>query len=598
MKRFLIGVLVMGLLLPAFAFAGGYGSPSPEELLQRIEQLTKELQTVKRQLEEVKAQQEDAMDTVDELSESVESVTVDGVGRFQVWGDYRFRVDTTKAEVPDYWNASTIMGAMGAFSAMSSSELQTALSGFMGFFSPEEMTQIGAVLAQWDGMDAASRQQAVQNMMAALSPEEQAQMLTAFGYGMTRGKDYRNDTLYTNRVRINVKVKPSENLVFKGRFEAYKAWGMSTQEVTSGGGMFPVNLMVNNFTYGIRPDDGRVYVDRAYVNWTNIGGLPIWFSVGRRPTTHTVPSQFREGLTKREASPTGNIDLPFDGSTIGYQYSAPFTGRIRFCYGRGFDSGFKGLGVDSQLDDTDFYGFVWDVIDDPDQNLLFVIQAFKAADVMDFPEGTMFNNGMGQWVDIKATSNLGDIYEIGTTVQHQYRGIDYFVSLGWSITDPRGRSKGLSDPLHPDNPPVFEGVSLLTNPDGKLNQHTGWSVYVGARIPFEQWRSKFGIEYNYGSKYWMPFLQAADDIYMDKRATRGHVGEVYWIWDLPETPLSKYARAFMRAGFQYYWFDYTGSGNWLGAPVDVDKLDEPFNAQPFAPIDHMTNGYLTFEVYF
>ena len=596
MKRFLIGILVMGLVFPAMALAGGYGQPSTEELLQRIEQLTKELQTVKRQLKEIKAQQEDTADTVDDLSDTVNKVAVDGVGRFQVWGDYRFRLDTTRAEVPDYWQATSIIDAMNKFAGMSASDLQGALGGFMGGLSPQQQAQIGGMLSKWDGMDAKDRQQAVQQMLGSLTPQQRAQMLQSFGYAEFRGKDYRNDTLYTNRIRINVKVKPSDNLVFKGRIAAYKVWGMSTDEVTAGAGIFPANLLVNNFTYGIRPDDGRLYVDRAYVNWTNIAGLPIWFSVGRRPTTHTVPSQFREGLSKRQASPTGNIDLPFDGSTIGYQYSAPWTGRIRFCYGRGFDSGFKGLGVDSQLDDTDFYGFVWDVADIPDQNLLFVIQAFKAADVMDFPEGYMFDPATGQEARVKATANLGDIWEIGTSLQHEYMGIDYFISLGWSVTDPRGRSKGLLNPLTGQR--MFEGVSLLTNPGEKLNQHTGWSVYVGARIPYEPWRSKFGIEYNYGSKYWMPFLQAADDVYMDKRATRGHVGEVYWIWDLPESPLSKYAKAFIRAGFQYYWFDYTGSGMWLGRPVDVDKLDDPMNAQMFPAIDHMTNGYLTFEVYF
>ncbi len=537
MKQFLIGVLFLCLVIPQMAFGGGYAGPSTDELLQRIEELSKELQRVKQQLKEVQTkqaeQQEEIADTVDDLSDKVDSVVVDGVGRFQVWGDYRFRLDSTRVEVAQYYNYAQIMQQM-----------------------------------------------------------QNGQMPT-----MTTGRDYENDTIYTNRVRLNVKVKPSENLVFKGRIAAYKVWGMSTQEVTSGGGVFPANLLVNNFTYGIRPDDGRLYIDRAYVNWTNIGGLPVWFSVGRRPTTHTLPSQFREGLTKRQASPTGNIDLPFDGATIGYQYSVPFTGRIRFCYGRGFDSGFKGLGVDSQLDDTDFYGFVWDVVDDPDENLLFVIQAFKAADVMDFPEGFMFDPGSGQMGRVNTTANLGDIWELGTTWQHQYQGIDYFISLGWSITDPRGRSKGLTNPMTGQK--MFEGVSLLTNPGQKLSEKTGWSIYVGTRIPFEQYHTKLGFEYNYGSKYWMPFLQASDDVYMDKRATRGHVGEVYLIWDLPETPLSKYAKSFIRAGYQYYWFNYTGSGMWLGKPIAISELDDsPMNAQMFPPVDHMSNAYLTFEVYF
>jgi hypothetical protein len=76
------------------------------------------------------------------------------------------------------------------------------------------------------------------------------------------------------------------------------------------------------------------------------------------------------------------------------------------------------------------------------------------------------------------------------------------------------------------------------------------------------------------------------------------VAELYWIWDLPETPLSKYAKAFIRLGYQHFWFNYTGSGNWLGAPVDVDDLKDPMNAQLFPPMDRMDNFYGTFEVFF
>ena len=530
MRKWLIGILAAALMVPQVVWAGGYATPSTEELLQRIEELNKELQRMKEQLNELRARQARPAPAapsaeVEELRQKVEALSKDGIGRFELWGDFRARLDSARLETAPYYDAAEVQAAMA--------------SGTMP--------------------------------------------------SLRGGHDRENDTLLTNRLRFNMKVKPSENLVFKARIAAYKIWGMSSQFVSAGGGVFPANTMINNFTVGVRPDDGRLYMDRAYVNWTNILGYPIWFSIGRRPTTHTVPSQFREGLTKRQASPTGNIDLPFDGLTVGYQYFDPFPGRIRFCYGRGFDSGFKGLGVDSQLDDTDFYGFVWDVADIPDDNLLVVIQAFKAADVMDIPEGKMFDPSTGQWVSVSSTANLGDIWEIGGVWQHQLRGIDYFVSLGWSITDPRGESKN----------PMMQGVSLLVNPGGHKTQKTGWSVYVGARIPVEALGGKLGLEYNYGSKYWMPFLQASDDIYMDKRATRGHVGEIYWIWDLPETPLSKYGKAFVRAGYQYYWFNWTGSGNWLGAPVAISDLDKsPMNAQMFPAIEHMGNAYLSFDVYF
>lgn len=538
-RKLWLGLLAFILVLPAWAVA----APTPEQLLRRIDELTRELENVKQELKKIRDTQQDQVETVSEFEDKVEEITTDGIGRFKVWGDYRFRLDSTRVHQPRYFEGSQVAASMMA------------------------------------------------GQPPVLEP--------------SRNPD--NDTIYTNRVRLNAQVKPTENLIFKARLAAYKLWGMDSDFASAGDGMFPSNLMTNNMTHGVRPSDSRLYVDRAYVNWTNIFDWPIWFSVGRRPTTHTVPKQFREGLDQRDASPFGaNIDIPFDGATIGYQYETPVPGRIRFCYGRGFESGFKDIGRDTKLDDVDFYGFVWDIWDDPDEDLLLILQAFKAADIFDFPEGKIFFQDPTapfgvQKITMTTQSNLGDIYELGAVLQHNYRGIDWFASAGWSITDPDARSQGLMQGYQNDpTADIFEGVSLLTDPfDEDLKTRTGWSVYLGARLPIQRLNSKFGLEYNYGSRYWMPFMVASDDLYMDKLTTRGHVAEAYWIWDLPETPLSKYARAFFRLGYQYFWFDYTGSGNWLGKPIDLDDLaDDPLNAQIFTPIDRMDNFYLTFEVFF
>ena len=37
-----------------------------------------------------------------------------------------------------------------------------------------------------------------------------------------------NDTLMTNRLRLNMRVKATENVEFKGRLAMYKAWGMQS----------------------------------------------------------------------------------------------------------------------------------------------------------------------------------------------------------------------------------------------------------------------------------------------------------------------------------------------------------------------------------
>jgi len=569
MKRGVGVLLALFLALPAAAFAGGYASPTPEDLLRKIDDLSAELERVKQQLKEVQAgqarpvpvdqaelnqirqqlkevqaKQEDQSDVVDEVSEGLTDLLTDGVGRFSVWGDYRFRLDSTRLHQPKYYNVNDLVAAQ----------------------------------------------------MAGQMP------------ALTRAYNPDNDTVYTNRVRLNARVQASENLTFKARLAMYKLWGMDSDFTSAGQGIFPANLFTHSATYGIRPSDSRIYVDRAFVNWTNIADLPVWFSIGRRPTTHGAPTQLREGLDERDATPLGlGICYAFDGLTLGYQYSYPWTGRIRFCYGRGFDSGFKELGQDVKLDDVDFYGFVWDVIDDPGNDLLVILQAFRAADIFDFPDGRLWladDSGTtpfgAQQISMTTQTNLGDMYEITGLVQHKFRGVDWFISGGSSIADPKARSKGLfpDGPASPAFDP-FQGASILTNPGEDLDTHYGWSVYAGVRIPLEILNSKLGLEYNYGSKYWMPFNVAADDLYLDKLSARGHVAEVYWIWDLPETYLSRYANAFIRAGYQYFWFDYTGTGVWLGKPVKLDDLqDSPANAQLFGPVDRMDNFYMTFEVFF
>ena len=59
------------------------------------------------------------------------------------------------------------------------------------------------------------------------------------------------------------------------------------------------------------------------------------------------------------------------------------------------------------------------------------------------------------------------------------------------------------------------------------------------------------------------------------------------------------AGRFFKLGAQYYDFKYTGSNNWVGAPVEISQLmASPFNAQMFAPVKSAHDLYGTFEVKF
>ncbi len=612
MRKFLIGLLFIGLVFPQIAAAGVY-TPSTEELLKKIEQLSKELKKVKHQLAEIRAQQEeqeDVADTVDDLSEMVEKMAVDGVGRFDFSGDYRFRLDSTRAHVKGYWNGMDLFvpmqTAMTAFAGMNAATLGATLQPAMPMLPQDLQAQMGGLMGMWDQMSEKARMAALFQMMGSLDNEMRINLMKMAGVSEDairsakyKGEDIDNDLLYTNRVRFNIQVKATENIKFKGRLAMYKVWGMETASVTAV--PFGMNGFVWDPNISRRPNDNTLRVEMGYVNFVNIFGLPMWFSIGRRPTVDGPPLQLKYNYDKRYATPVAlGVDWTFDGLTIGYMYSNPWPGKIRICYGRGYESGF-GDAYDmfggNRLDDTDLYGISWDVINDRELNMFANLQIFRAADVPNYMEfySLLTVNPADSGAALKSMDYLqsgmfdgyqvGDIYHASGVFMHSFKGIDYFVSAGLSRTE-----SNFVDPTG-----LFPG---LLNGPGERKNHWGWAAYAGVRIPLEELNSKLGLEYNHGSRYWINFTPASDDLYLSKLATRGDVAEVYWIWDIPDTPLSKYGKAFMRFGYQYYWIDYTGSGNWMGKPVDMDDLDNMLNAQQFAPIDRMDNFYMTFEVYF
>ena len=72
------------------------------------------------------------------------------------------------------------------------------------------------------------------------------------------------------------------------------------------------------------------------------------------------------------------------------------------------------------------------------------------------------------------------------------------------------------------------------------------------------------------------------------------------IQDLKRAKVSKKGRSFIRLGYQYYDFEYTGSNGWIGAPVKVSDLSTTnVNGQQLlAPLEDAQDIYLTWEVEF
>ncbi|MBN2645728.1 MAG: DUF3373 family protein [Desulfuromonadaceae bacterium] len=603
-KKALGLILAALMLVPAASFA----APTTEDLARQIQLLTEQLSVLQEQLNEVRETSDDNADVV-ELLES-KAAKWDNNDRISFSGDYRFRADYSDADTKAYWAADSIADATSNMIQGQGFNL-SALNANPTLTTAEKSammtTAVQGAVSMMQGVSAADRKFMIENFNALATagfPQTPAAIGAALGawdvstmgpigYEMAAKDSYKNDLLYTNRFRLGVNAKVSENVTFKGRLAMYKAWGMQSNPTTAG----PYTMNSFSEMDGAttrQPDDSVLRVDRGYINWTNVFDLPIWFSVGRRPTTDGPPANLRMGRDERMATPVNFMDYAFDGISLGYRFKNIFSdelgySKLRFCYGRGFEAG--PLDNANNLDDMDFGGLSWDVIDQGHQFLN--VQSFLAANIVNVPDGVTFYNPLELAIDpdhtisngTLDTENLGNIYHTSFVYMNKFADLNYFLSGGWSHTDPDGVDE--------------MGSTLLGSWWEDPGEKDGYCVYAGVRYDLDDLGLKFGLEYNYGTKYWISMTPGHDDMTQSKLATRGHVGEVYMIWDLPVGELlSDKCAAFMRLGFQHYEYDYTGSGNWLGAPVDVDDLDDPLNAQFWAPIDRMDQAYLTIEAWF
>jgi len=423
-------------------------------------------------------------------------------------------------------------------------------------------------------------------------------------------QDIDNDLFYTTRLRLDLKAKVWDNVSFSGRLAMYKNWGDSTgTQVFDSWRSFTMDGTSSGNTSG-----DWLRVERAYFDWRNIGGSETYLSIGRRPSTYGPPSHYREN-EMRGGTPSGHlVNFNFDGATLGYNLGE-ITGIdgqvVRFCYGQGFESqwGNGEMFGDIVTKDTHLGGFNIDVVNDGNHFLQLTL--FGAKDVNDGFKGTMafptqlagiFAPTMYQDMQkfdnfnfvtrVQPSGVIGDMYLGG--IGYAYESDDdikVFGSLGWTRAEPNGNS-GLFGGMLSDA--VFEaelnstGTEIIMVPKYADDSSTkdGYGIYIGMQIPAPF--GKFGLEYNYGSEYWTPFTQAQDDPVGSKLATRGHVAEAYYIFDINP-------RMFIKLAGLYYDYEYTGSGTPVGAPQKIDDVmaGTAFSMLPVVDTAYDVNASLT-----
>jgi hypothetical protein len=401
--------------------------------------------------------------------------------------------------------------------------------------------------------------------------------------------DVKNDSLMTNRFGLNLKANALEDVTVKARLIMYKVWGHETSSPVNGSFFADRASGPNDGTVGHIPEDNTLRVDYAYATWGNIGEMPVWFSVGRRPTTGGIPTNIRNNTEKVGTAgvPGILVDYAFDGATLGYAPDiTPMPGAfLKLCYGKGFDSGYVTTAA-SSIKDTEFYGVMAALYDT--EALRAQVQYQKGAHIFDAPSD-------GSTLTGPVRHNLGDIDWVGGVVMGKVSNLNLFISAAQSQTHPNDQL------FQVDAGPagLVPVAGLLYDAGSPQEGRTGTAVYVGGRYDIDSTGTKIGVEYNQGSKNWIGMVPASEDIWTSKLGTRGSVYEIYIIQELRNKPIAKKGKAFFKLGYQSYKFDYTGSNGWVGAPKKISDLAAtPANAQMLAPIETATDIYATFEVRF
>ena len=400
----------------------------------------------------------------------------------------------------------------------------------------------------------------------------------------------KNETLYTNKFALDLHAKATQDVTVNVKLDMYKAFG-SQSDATTMNGYFADRVGAFDGTLGHVPSSSLLNVDRAYATWSNIAEQPLWFSVGRRPSTDGAPSNLRLNNPRpgNGGTPALLVDYAFDGMTIGYAPDIEMLpgAYTKVCYGRGFDSGIKDPASNS-VKDTDMLGFAIIPVDsDP---LRVWLQWNRGFNIFDFPamNNTIFGN-------TAPSVNLGSIdwYGIGamSTLKNAGPGkLNVFADFGMSVTHP---NNNVSDNAG------FQGLmtGAFFAQDYEPKSKTGWAAIAGIRYDLPS-KTKIGFEFNHGSKDWITFAPAADDMWTSKVGVRGNVYEPYVIQELNLKPISSYfSSAFFKIGYQYYDFEYTGSNNWVGAPVKIADI-KATDLMLMAPVKKAHDVYATFEVKF
>ena len=589
MRKFLIMTIV--LLASAGLWAQSPPPPADDtaQLKHEVEQLKKTLATLEQRLtaQEKAAQQAQSAAssnkdtvTIPELQADVKDINErvreterkSYVDRLNWTGDYRFEAHSIRGSVPTHYDGMQLQNLMvrtlwnitpvaqgGLGQPFDPSMLQAFTPAqYKAYLDGQVMGNYGSYQFFTSNLTFDQLKSAFSQFPAPLQQQLMGYLSQAPGV-LVNGYSNNTDVLYTNRLRLRFNAKVADNVSVDARLSMYKVFGDSSGVQVFNGQ--PNSLSIDGSTVGV-PSGDMIRVERAFFNWTDIGGSKLYFSIGRRPATGGPPLNFRQDEL-RGGTPMGSLfDYQYDGMTLGYHLTSKTT--LRACYGIGYSSGFGNGNLlktpADRLKDVHLMGGMVDLYE-TDKTFIQALAA-HAWNVTDgfngevvLPNNPVTGDVVGAPVIMRFTpsANLGGIYLYGVTGQKTFGPVDMFVSANWDSLRPNG----VTTP--------FGGLG--SDPFETPVNHEGQMYYVGLRysIPQDDGKTKVGFEFNHGTKYWFNFANAEDDIIMPKTQTRGDVFETYVTHRINDHFIFK-------ADFMRYNYAWSGSGWHLGEPKRLDSV--------------------------
>ena len=440
----------------------------------------------------------------------------------------------------------------------------------------------------------------------ATLPQIQGGLAAAAAAGMippVEKVDADNDIIYTNRLRLEMKSKINSQLSFAGRLAAYKVFGDSTGVEYNTGSLGDVTFDGNTSSL---PHGDTIRLERAYFNYLfDTETVPINLSVGRRPSTEGPPLEYRNNSEEGGSPLATIINWQFDGASLnfGLEDATGIPGAaLKLCYGVGFEGDWGNSSSlasnQPQVDDVHMYGLITDFYDNDVTSVVAtyahasgITDGFTGLTVMPYivsvDAGGAYNfvpNTGGFVSRIEPMTEIGDwdaaSLLLRTNTAEKFADFDLFLAGSWSHTNPSDVSRI----------PFYQmmGMGLLSS-SGELESQDGYSVYTGI-VWNTPWRSRLGLEYNWGSQYWFNMTGAEDSLVGSKLAARGQVWEAYWHQQIFKNTF------FVTLGGQYYDYEYSGSGNPLGAPVKISEITSVDAVN--AVVDEVWVAYLSATVRF